>query len=444
MTDRLPETRYARSGGVNIAYQVVGEGPVDLVYVPGFLSHAEWSWEHPPFARFLRRLSSFSRLILLDKRGTGMSDPVSGEPGLADRVDDIRAVMDAAGSERAVLLGIFEGAALGLEFAATRPERVEGLVLYASLAKFTQGDDYPWGWSPAAIQLYLAASEEGWGSGDGADLLSATSDDRYRAWFARLLRLSASPGMATTLMRMNTELDVRDALPAIAAPTLVLHRTDDPLVSVEHGRYVAERVPGARLVEFPGSDHWPWAGNADPILGEIEEFLTGTRAAPEHERVLATLLFTDIVKSTERARELGDRRWRDLLEDQQALVRREIERFRGREIQTVGDGFFATFDGPTRAIRCAAACRSAVRELSLELRAGVHTGECELIGDGLGGIAVHIAARVASAAGAGEVFVSGVVRDLVEGSSIRFEDRGGFSLKGLDGERRLFAADVER
>ena len=250
--------------------------------------------------------------------------------------------------------------------------------------------------------------------------------------------------MATTLMRMNTELDVRASLPSISAPTLVIHRTDDPLVGVEHGRYVAEHVPGARLVEFPGSDHWPWAGNADPILGEIEEFLTGTRAAPEPDRVLATLLFTDIVQSTERAHELGDQRWRDLLEDQRELVRRELERFGGREVDTAGDAFFATFDGPTRAIRCAVAIRAAVRTIRLELRTGIHTGECEVIGDDLGGIAVHIAARVASAAAAGEILVSGVVPDLVAGSSIRFEDRGAFSLKGLDGDRRLFAAEVER
>jgi len=440
----LPATRYARSGEVNIAYQVVGEGPVDLVYVPGFLSHVEWSWEHPPFARFLQRLAGFSRLILLDKRGTGMSDPVPGLPSPAERVDDIRAVMDAAGSERAVLLGVFEGAALSLDFAASRPDRVAGLVLYASLAKFTQDEEYPWGWSPAAIQLYLAASEEGWGSGEGADLLVAESDERYRAWFARLLRLSASPGMATALMRMNTELDVRAALPSIAAPTLVLHRADDPLVSVEHGRYVAEHVPGARLVELPGADHWPWAGDTDPILGEIEEFLTGTRAAPEPDRVLTTLLFTDIVDSTERVRMLGDRRWRELLEDQRALVRLELERFQGREVDTAGDAFFATFDGPTRAIRCATAIHAAVRTIGLELRTGIHTGECELLDDDLGGIAVHIAARVATAAGRGEIFVSGVVPDLVAGAPIRFEDRGSFSLKGLAGERRLYAAEVER
>ena len=252
MTGALPETRYARSGSVNIAYQVIGDGPVDLVYAPGFLSHVEWSWEHPPFARFLRRLSSFSRLILLDKRGTGMSDPVVGDASFSERVDDLRAVMDAAGSERAVVFGVFEGAALGVALAAERPERVAGLVLYAGLAKFTADDEYPWGWSPAAIQLYLAASEDAWGSGAGAELLVSDPDERYRAWFARLVRLSASPGMATTLMRMNTVIDVRELLPLIAAPTLVLHRTDDPLVDVAHGRYLAEQVSELAWSSCPG------------------------------------------------------------------------------------------------------------------------------------------------------------------------------------------------
>ena len=444
MTGALPETRYARSGGVNIAYQVVGDGPVDLVYVPGFLSHVEWDWEHPPFGRFLRRLASFSRLIVLDKRGTGLSDPVAGEASLDERIDDIRAVMNAAGSERAVLLGVFEGAALSAALAAAEPDRVTGLVLYAGLAKFTADEDYPWGWSPAAIQLYLSASEDSWGTGAGAELLVADADERYRTWFARLVRLSASPGMATTLMRMNTSLDVREALPAVTAPVLVLHRTGDPLVGIEHGRYLAERIPDARIVELPGADHWPWAGDADLVVGEIEEFVTGARGAPEPERILTTLLFTDIVSSTERATQVGDRRWRELLEDQQALVRTEIGRFGGREIQTIGDGFFAVFDTPTRAIRCAAAAREAVRVLGLELRAGVHTGECELIGDDLGGIAVHVASRVQAASGPGEIYVSSVVPDLVAGAAIRFEDRGAYTLKGIDGARRLFAAEVDR
>lgn len=438
----VPSTRYARNDGVTLAYQVVGEGPIDLLYVPGFPSHVEWSWEHPPFARFLASLSSFARLILLDRRGSGLSDPSLGGAPFEEQVGDLAAVLDAAGSERAVVLGAFEGAALAVAVAAARPERVAGLVLYAGLAKFTADDSYPWGWSPAAIRLYLAASEDGWGSGEGAELLAPGGDERYRAWFARLLRLAASPGTATALMRLHTTIDVRASLPLVAAPTLVLHRTADPLVAVEHGRHLAERIPGARLVELAGGDHWPWAGDADAVLGEIQEFVTGARAAPEPERVLATLLFTDVVGSTARARDLGDRRWRELLEDQRTLVRRELERFAGREVNTAGDGLFAIFPTPTRAIRCAGAIGRALGELGLELRAGVHTGECERLGDDLGGIAVHVAARVAAAAGPGEILVSSVVPDLVAGAGIRFEDRGAFALKGL-GERQLYAAEVD-
>lgn len=435
-------TRYARNGAVTLAYQVVGEGPVDLLYVPGFPSHVEWGWEHPPSARFLTALASFARLIVVDKRGSGLSDPALPGTPLEDQVDDLVAVLDAVGSAGAVVLGAFEGAALAVAMAAAVPERVDGLILYAGLAKFTADEGYPWGWSPAAIRLYLAASEDGWGSGEGADLLAPGGDDRYRAWFARLVRLAASPGAATALMRLHTRVDVRACLPLVHAPTLVLHRTADPLVAVEHGRYLAERIAGARLVELAGDDHWPWAGDADAVLGEIAEFVTGARAAPEPERVLATLLFTDLVGSTERARELGDRRWRELLQDQYALVRRELDRFDGYEVSTTGDGVFATFPTPTRAIRCASAIRAALGGLGLELRAGVHTGECERLGDDLGGIAVHVAARVAAAAGPGEILVSSVVPDLVAGTGIAFGDRGVFVLKGL-GERQLYAAEVD-
>ncbi len=446
MSAALPDTRYARSGDVTIAYQVVGDGPVDLVYVPGFLSHVEWNWEHPAYARFLRRLASFSRLILFDKRGTGMSDPVTGVPGPEERMDDIRAVMDAAGSERAALFGVFEGGPLSLLYAARHPDRVSALVLYAGLAKFTQNGDYAWGWSPASIQLYLAASEEGWGSGAGADLLSPSlaHDDNYRRWFARLVRTSASPGQATTLLKMNAEIDVRDVLSQVQAPVLVLHREGDLLVDAGHSRYLAEHIPGAKHRELPGDDHWPWAGDAERVAQETQELVTGARGVPEPERVLTTLLFTDIAGSTQRASELGDRRWRELLEDHHTLVRRELARFRGREVKTIGDGFFASFDSPTRAIRCAAAILEAVRPLGVELRAGVHTGECETIGDDLGGIAVHVGARVAASAEPGEVLVSSTVRDLVDGSGVRFNDRGLFTLKGVEGERRLFAAEVER
>jgi class 3 adenylate cyclase len=439
-----PETRYARSGAITIAYQVLGEGPIDLVYVPGFLSHLEWNWEHPPYARFLRRLASFSRLILFDKRGTGMSDPVVGVPTLEERMDDLRAVMDAAGSDRAVLLGVFEGGPIALAYAAAHPDRVSSLALYASLSKFTQDAEYPWGWSPAAIRLYLSASEESWGSGEGAEELapSLAADQTYRAWFARLVRQSASPGMAAALLKMNAAIDVRPLLAHIRVPALVLWRAGDRLVEAGHSIYLAEHLHGARAVELPGDDHWPWAGAADAVLSEIQEHVTGTRGVHEPERVLTTVLFTDIVSSTEHARALGDRSWRELLEDHRTVVRKELARFRGREIVTAGDGFFVTFDSPTRAIRCAAATVQAVRALGLELRAGIHTGECQVSGDDLSGIHVHVGARVAGEAGPGEILVSRTVRDLVEGSDIRFEDRGSAVLKGIDGERQLFLAVV--
>jgi class 3 adenylate cyclase/alpha-beta hydrolase superfamily lysophospholipase len=441
----LPETRYARRAGATIAYQVVGEGPLDLLLVPGFLSHVEWSWELPAFARFLTRLASFSRLIVFDKRGTGMSDPVDGIPSPEERTDDLRAVLDSAGSERAALLGVFDGAALAILYASEHPERVSALALYAGLAKFTQGDGYELGWSPGAIQLYLSATEEGWGSADGAALLapSLADDDAYRSWFSRLLRLGASPGRAVSLMRMNTELDVRDRLSSLQLPTLVLHRSGDTFVDSGHSRYLADHIPGARLVELPGDDHWPFAGDAEALVGELEELVTGERrTAPDPERVLTTLLFTDIVGSTETASSLGDDRWRRLLEEHDALVRRELTRYGGREIVTTGDGFLATFTGPTQAIRCAAAIREALRRLDIQVRAGVHAGECELMGSDLGGIAVHVGARVAGAAGAGEILVSSTVSELVAGSGIRFDPRGSFALKGVDGERQLFAAEV--
>jgi class 3 adenylate cyclase len=437
----VSETRYARSGDTSVAYQVLGQGPVDLVYVPGFLSHLEWNWQYPPIARFLEQLSSFARLIVLDKRGTGLSDPVEGVPTLEERMDDVRAVMDAVGSEQAALFGVADGGPLCLLFAATYPERTSALALYASLAKFTQDREYPWGWTPAGIQIYLSAGEPEWGTGVGAELLapSLAGDDVYRNWFARLLRLSASPRMAMGLLRMNTEIDVRAILPSVRVPTLVLHRRNDLFVASGHGAYLAEGIPDATFVELPGDDHWPWAGDADAVVARIQEFATGARWSPEADRVLTTILFTDIVASTERAALLGDRRWRDVLDEHRALVRRELARFRGQELETIGDGFFARFDGPARAIRCAAAATEAVRALGIELRAGIHTGECEAHGDRLAGIAVHVGARVAAQAGPGEVLVSRTVRDLVAGSGIDFDDRGSHVLKGVPDEQQLFA-----
>jgi class 3 adenylate cyclase len=438
----LSETRYARSGDTSVAYQVLGQGPVDLVYVPGFLSHLEWNWQYPPIARFLERLASFARLIVLDKRGTGLSDPVDGVPTLEERMDDVRAVMDAVDSDQAALFGVADGGPICLLFAATYPERTSALALYGSLAKFTQDQEYPWGWTPAGIQIYLSAGESEWGTGLGAEHLapSLADDEGYRRWFARLLRLSASPRMALALLRMNAEIDVRAVLPSVRVPTLVLHRQDDLFVASGHSAYLGENIPTARLIELPGADHWPWAGDADAVIGPLQELATGVRWAPEPDRVLATVLFTDIVASTERATALGDRRWRDVLEQHHALVRRELARFRGRELDTAGDGFLATFDGPARAIRCAQAVAAALRPLAIEIRAGIHTGECEVVGDRLAGIAVHVGARVAAQAGPGEVLVSRTVRDLVAGSGIDFDDRGSYTLKGVPGEQQLFAA----
>jgi pimeloyl-ACP methyl ester carboxylesterase len=432
-----PETRYARSGDVYIAYQVVGDGPIDLVVVPGFISHVEEWREEPLCARFFERLASFSRLILFDKRGTGLSDRVAEMPTLEQRMDDVRAVLAAAGSERAAVLGMSEGGAMSALFAATYPDRTAALVLYGTFAEFRS-------WVPTAEHLehFLHAIAETWGTGQSLPYFvpSLADDQRFRSWWARYERRGASPGAAMDLMRMNSEIDVRHVLPTIRVPTLVLHRTGDVTVDVEAGRYQAAHIPGAKYVELAGIDHLPFAGDSEAVLQEIQEFLTGARPVPELDRVLATVLFTDIVGSTELAARLGDRRWRDLLDAHHAAVRGELRRYRGREVKTAGDGFLATFDGPARAIRCADAIRAAVHTLGIEIRAGLHTGEIELMGDDVGGIAVHLGARVAAEAGSGEVLVSSTVRDLVAGSGIEFDDRGTHVLKGVPGEWRLFAA----
>ena len=442
-----PETQYARSGDVNIAYQVVGEGPLDLVYVPGWVSNVELIWDEPAMAHFLERLASFSRLILFDKRGTGLSDRVSNDklPTLEERMDDMRAVLEEVGSSRAALFGHSEGGNMCVLFAATYPERTSALVTLGSFARRRDpDDDYPW--APTAENREETAQdiERNWGHLRPEDVEyyapSRLGDDQFVRNLERYLRRSASPGAAAALLRMNSYLDVRDVLPTIRVPTLVLHRTGDHDVDVAEGRYLASKIPGARFVELPGDDHWISAGNPDEIAGEIESFLTGTRPAEELDRVLATVLFTDIVDSTKRAVELGDRRWRQLLNTHDAAVRRELERFRGREVDTAGDGFFATFDGPARAVRCAISIGDAVRELGLDLRAGIHTGECELDGPKVRGIAVHTGARVASLAAPGEVLVSRTVKDLVAGSGLDFVDRGVHELKGVPGEWRLYAA----
>ena len=440
-----PPTQYAESGDTSIAYQVVGEGPIDLVLALGFATHLELQWEGAPFARFCERLATFSRLILFDKRGTGLSDPVNEVPTLETRNDDIRAVMDTAGSERAALFGVSEGGPMSVMFAATHPERASALVLHGAMARTTEAPDYPWA-SPAEALRESAAEfiVPNWGrNAEGVVELFAPSfaaDPRALELTARLERNAASPAMVQQIFEMFLGTDVRDILPTIHVPTLVTHRRGDRVVNWRAGRDLAEKIPGATYVELDGIDHLPWAGDADAVIGEVQEFLTGARSAAEPDRVLATVMFIDICGSTERAAELGDADWRDLLEAHQTAVRQDVDRFRGREVKTMGDGSLATFDGPARAIRCGQAIAETARSLGLEDRIGIHSGEVEVMGDDVGGIAVHIAARVGGLAGAGEVLLTSTVKDLVVGSDIGFEDRDIQQLKGVPGEWRLFAA----
>ncbi|MDQ3122613.1 MAG: adenylate/guanylate cyclase domain-containing protein [Actinomycetota bacterium] len=445
-----PETRYARSGDVNIAYQVTGDGPFDVVYVPPFVSHVELAWQVPEIAGYHRRLASFARLIRLDKRGTGMSDRVSGAPTLEARMDDVRAVMDAVGSERAALIGVSEGGPMSILFAATYPERAWALVLVGSYARELWAPDYPCGLPEDEHRLYVESVQDGWGTPKhGARVAAAmapSASDETKHVIATMIRQSASPGAVTALLRMNSEIDVRQALKTIRIPALVLNRAGEEPDIVGGSRYLAESIPGARHIELPGSEHAQWAGDAEPGLRETERFLTEAwkeRAweDAESDRVLVTVLFTDIVGSTARAAELGDARWRELIHAHHGLIRRQLVRFRGVELDTAGDGFFATFDGPARAIRCASAISEGVRDLGIEVRAGLHTGECERIDHKVGGIAVNIGARVAAEAGAGEVLVSSTVKDLVAGSGIEFRERGVAELKGVPGEWRLFAVE---
>jgi pimeloyl-ACP methyl ester carboxylesterase len=442
-----PETRYAHSGDVNIAYQVAGEGPTDLVYVPGWVSNIERMWEEVAMGHFLERLASFSRLILFDKRGTGLSDRVSNDrlPTLEERMDDVRAVLDEVGSERAALFGHSEGGNMCVLFAATYPERTTALITLGCFAKRRDPDeDYPWAPTAENRDESAADVERHWGHLRPEDVEyyapSRVGDEQFVRNLEQYLRRAASPGAAAALLRMNSYIDIRGVLPTIQVPTLVLHRTGDHDVDVAEGRYLASKIPRAKFVELPGADHWISAGNTDEIADEIEEFLTGTRPVPQPDRVLATVLFTDIVGSTERAAELGDSRWRELLGTHDAAVRRELERFRGREVDTAGDGFLATFDGPARAVRCALSIGDAVRQIGVDVRAGIHTGECELDGPKIRGIAVHTGARVAALAGPGEVLISKTVKDLVAGSGLEFEDRGIHELKGVPGEWQLYAA----
>ncbi len=435
-----PGIAYARSGDVNIAYRVMGDGPFDLVVVHGFFSHLEIDLELPAFAHFSSRLAGFARVISFDKRGTGLSDRGIGLPDFETRMDDVRAVMDAAGSESAAIFAYSEGGPMSVLFAATYPERVRALVLYGTYAKRSDPDqDYPW--APTWDERVRIASEleETWGGNVDLSGMWPNADAAEAAWFQRRGRAGLSPAGARDLILMNSRADVRDVLPSVQCPTLVLHRSHDLDSSVEEGRYIAARIPGARFVELARGDHVPF-DDPDEIVDEIEEFLTGARPAPATDRVLATVLFTDLVGSTERATSLGDAAWAALLETHDSTVRAEVERFGGEEIDTAGDGFFALFDGPARAIRCGRAIATALRGLGLEVRAGVHTGEVERpVGQKPRGIAVHVGARVMALGGAGDVLVSATTHDLVAGSGLEFEDRGEHVLKGVTGPRRVYA-----
>lgn len=443
------EVQYAKSGDVHIAYQVTGEGPFDLVWVPGFVGHLELEWNLPGFAAVIEQLSSFSRLIRFDKRGTGMSDGVSGAPTLETRMDDVRAVMDAVGSRRAAFYGLSEGAAMSILFAATYPNRTAALVVRSAFPRQMWAPDYPWGTSEEEYEREVEQDRRLFGRRDGAiEVIRSRGpfDDDAAQALLDVTRLGSSPGSLEALHRMNKEIDVRHVLPAVRVPTLVLRGSEDTVVPPEVARYVASLIPTARLVELPGIGHLALGNAMAAIVTEIERFLKGVWEADgweeeEPDRVLATVLFTDIVGSTAKAVELGDRAWRNLLERHHALIRRELVRFRGAELDFAGDGFFARFDGPARAVRCACSIVQRVRELGLEVRAGLHTGECEVMNGKVGGIAVHIGARVAKEAAPGEVLVSSTVKDLVAGSGLRFRERGSAELKGVGEEWRLFAVD---
>jgi len=439
----LPETRFTRVDDLDIAYQVVGPpAELDLVFVPGWVSHLEVMWELPEFARFLDRLAAMGRLIVFDKRGTGLSDRVAGMPTLEQRADDIAAVMNAAGSGRAAIAAWGEGAAIAAMFAASHPERVTALVLGSLPVKMTDGAR-PVVADPAVIQAFSAAVENGWGQATLVPLLapSRAEDSRFLSWYRRWERLSSTPSAAAATLRWAMEFDLGSILPSIQARTLIVHRTGNTLVDMQAVRAATNLIPDVRYTELPGCDDLPYVGDTDAVLDAIQEFLTGAQCTPDFDRSLATVLFTDIVGSTQQANRLGDRRWRYLLDEHHARIRRLLDRYRGVEVDTAGDGFFVTFDGPARAIRCACAVRDAVREIGIEIRAGLHTGEVEHRGNAATGLAVHVGARVAALAQASEVLVTSTVQMLVLGSGIGFADRGRYRLKGVPDQWQLFAVE---
>jgi class 3 adenylate cyclase len=432
-----PTTHYAKTlDDVHVAYQVFGEG-VDLVFVPGFVSHIDNYWEEPSLARMLRHVGRFSRVVMFDKRGTGLSSRVSRLPSMDERMDDVRAVMDAENIDQAAIFGISEGGSLATLFAAHHPERCSALVLYGAFAQFSS-----WFPNSQSLDLFFAYVASSWGSGQSLPFFAPSSaeDEALRQWWGKFERLGGDPKAVVELMEMNSQIDITDILGTVQTPTLVLHRAQDVLVDYEGGRQLADGIPGARLVTLPGPDHLPWVGDAMAIVEEIEEFLTGSRTAPSGERTLATVLFTDIVDSTGTAHRVGDTKWGDVLDAHNGAVRSSLARFRGREIKTLGDGFLATFDGPGRAIQCALEIREAARRLGIQVRAGLHTGEVQFLDGDVGGIAVHIASRVIGAAAENEVLVSRTVKDLVAGSGIDFETVGVHTLKGVDDKWELYRA----
>ena len=437
----VPETRYAKCDDGYVAYQVIGDGPIDMVFMSAWFSHVDGRWEEPSFARMLRRFSSFARLIVFDKRGSGASDPLSKENMTWENwADDVLCVMDAAGSKRAAVVGVGDSGPIALLFAATHPERVSALAVINTAARFTRADDYPWGRSESEVEEFLGRQQSAWGTGGMMEVFSPSraQDDNYRRWWARYQRMSASPGTTKVVSRLIMQMDVRPFLSTIQAPTLVIQRKDLPMVAVEHGRFLGDHIPNSKYVELPGGDYFIYLGNSD-VVDEIEEFITGVRHIPEPDRVLATVMFTDIVGSTDRAISLGDRKWRELLDLHDELVKRQLDLYRGRLVKNTGDGVLATFDGPARAIHSACAIRDGLNQAGMEIRSSLHAGEIEVRGEDLGGIAVHIGSRVLGIAKAQEVLVSRTVKDLTVGSGIDYEDRGEHMLKGVPDPWRLYA-----